>query len=72
MMPNPERKPQLPDESQNRSSQSSDEAPPEHPWAKDTPRPGEEIQLNLKKFAIFLGIILVLATIGGAMAEFGP
>ncbi|WFG36195.1 hypothetical protein GKN94_10985 [Candidatus Lucifugimonas marina] len=71
-MPDTERKSQLPDEPQVSLSQSPDEAPPEHPWAKDTPKPGEEIQLNLKKFAIFLGIILFLATIGGAMAEFGP
>lgn len=38
----------------------------------EEPKPVEEIQLNLKKFALFLGIVLLLATIGGAIAEFGP
>jgi hypothetical protein len=36
------------------------------------PKPGEEIDLNLKKFALVFGFVLVLAAIGGAIAEFGP
>ena len=37
-----------------------------------TPEPGEEIQLNLKKFSIVLGVILIFAMIVGAITEFGP
>ena len=37
-----------------------------------TPEPGEEIQLNLKKFSLVLGVILIFAMIAGAITEFGP
>ena len=37
-----------------------------------TPEPAEEIQLNLKKFALVLGVILIFALIAGAITEFGP
>jgi hypothetical protein len=32
----------------------------------------EEIQLNVKKFAVVLGVILIFALIAGAITEFGP
>ncbi len=35
-----------------------------------TPKPGEEIQLNLKKFALVLGGILVFAVIATAFTQF--
>lgn len=37
----------------------------------ESPEP-EEIQLNLKKFALILGAILIFAAIAGAITEFGP
>jgi hypothetical protein len=36
-----------------------------------TPEPAEEIQLNLKKFSLVLGVILIFALIAGAITEFG-
>lgn len=37
----------------------------------ESPEP-VEIQLNLKKFALVLGVILIFALIAGAITEFGP
>lgn len=39
--------------------------------SEKSPEP-EEIQLNLKKFSLFLGVILIFALIAGAITEFGP
>jgi hypothetical protein len=38
--------------------------------ADKSPEP-EEIQINLKKFALVLGIILIFSLIAGAITEFG-
>jgi hypothetical protein len=35
-----------------------------------TPQPGEEIQLNLKKFALVLGAILLFAVLAAAVTQF--
>jgi hypothetical protein len=35
-----------------------------------TPKPDEEIQLNLKKFALVLGAILLFALIAGMISQF--
>ena len=37
----------------------------------DTSPEPEEIQINLKKFALVLGIILIFSLIVGAITEFG-
>jgi hypothetical protein len=37
-----------------------------------TLEPGEGIQINLKKFSLVLGVILIFALIAGAITEFGP
>jgi hypothetical protein len=35
-----------------------------------TPQPGEEIQLNLKKFAVVLGAILIFAVLAAMFKQF--
>ena len=35
-----------------------------------TPEPGEEIQINLKKFALVLGGILMFAVVGAMFTQF--
>ena len=67
----------MPSENEPVSSESQPSAKPDdgvqHAKKLDPglPEPGEEIQLNLKKFALVLGVILIFAMIAGAITEFG-
>jgi hypothetical protein len=68
----------MPSENEPASSESQSPTKPDDGFqlAKKldpgTPEPAEEIQLNLKKFALVLGVILIFALIAGAITEFGP
>ncbi|MBN4064734.1 hypothetical protein JYU04_03255 [Dehalococcoides mccartyi] len=63
----------MPSDSEKEQSQKPVDAEEQRfrTYMDEIPKPGEEIQLNLKKFALVLGVILVFALIAGAITNFG-
>ncbi len=55
----------MPSNSDDEQSDLRDQIP------NGTPEPGEEIHLNLKKFSLVLGAILLFTLIAGLIGQFG-